>query len=102
MTAPGQGGADEVPFTPARRARIRTPHKGSPAQSAPDSAGEDDLTDVERGRTLALLAALGRIQLRLDVLAREQRDGLASVEARLEQLEDRITAWERPPADPVR
>lgn len=87
---------ESVAFTPARRERV-----GSNRKVAADPVEQvaDDLDDLERGRALAVLAALGRIQLRLDVMAREQREGLASLEARLTDLQRWLEA-ESPMSDP--
>ena len=47
----------------------------------------DDDEDLERGRTLALVAALGRLQMSLDVLQRQQKKHAEDVEARLARIE---------------
>jgi hypothetical protein len=83
----------ETSFTPARRGRLR------PGRSAEPEPEYDD-ADVERGRNAALLGALGRMQLRLDVLAREQAEGLRRIEDRLTALEQHLGALAvTPPAD---
>lgn len=56
-------------------ARRRTP---APPMEAYDNA------EIARGQADAVLGALGRMQLRLDVLAREQSEALARIEALLE------------------
>lgn len=63
-----------------------------PAEPAPAVAPEPaeppvDDADLERGRTLALVAAIGRLQMSLDVLARQQKKHHEVVEARLARIE---------------
>ena len=54
------------------------------------SEGVDyDSADLARGQAAAVLGVLGRMQLRLDVLAREQSAAFARIEARLTELERR-------------
>jgi hypothetical protein len=60
-----------------------------PAPVAPETS--DDDADLERGRTLALVAALGRLQMSLDVLARQQKAHHDAVEARLARIERALT-----------
>lgn len=60
-----------------------------------DEHGADDLeADVARGQAAAVLGALGRFQLRLDVLARAQQDSWAAVTAQLEDLSGRLARLE--------
>lgn len=49
-----------------------------------------DETEVARGSATALLGALGRMQLKLDVLSREQSEALARLEAKVERLQRTI------------
>jgi hypothetical protein len=64
---------------------------------------EYDDADLERGRTAALLGTLGRMQLQLDVLARDQAEGLRRIEDRLTALEQHLGALAvtRPADDPA-
>jgi hypothetical protein len=93
VTGPRQDDGNGFPFTPARRDRPRPGRRPPPAEPV---EVDDELADLERGRTAALLGALGRMQLRLDLLAREQREGFAAVQARLDELE-RGTRPDQPP-----
>jgi len=68
---------------------VETPEEPPAAAPAEPVTPVDD--DLERGRTLALLAALGRIQLSLDVLARQQQRHTEAVEERLARIERRLT-----------
>jgi hypothetical protein len=74
----------DVPLAPTRRSR------STPA--AP--VAEFDDADVVRGQAAAVLGALGRMQLKLDVLAREQSEALARLEARLESIERAVAQTE--------
>jgi hypothetical protein len=76
-------------FTPSRR-----PRRGQ-------AQGQDAYSDAEiaRGSTDALVGALGRMQLRLNVLAREQADALGRIEAKVDALQqtiDELTVLEEP------
>jgi len=79
-----------------REAPIWAPDTPAAAPSAPagelDAEARLDLADLERGRTAALIAALGRLQLSLDLL--DRRAG--RIEERLGALED---ALRRPATD---
>jgi hypothetical protein len=55
--------------------------------AAAEPAADDDL---ERGRTLALIAALGRFQLSLDVLSRQHQRQSEAIEERLDRIERRL------------
>jgi hypothetical protein len=68
--------ADDPVLRPARR-RDR-------ADATPD---DGDLDAVERGRTAALLGALGRMQMTLDVIGKQQQQRLDAIEARLSRIE---------------
>jgi hypothetical protein len=57
-----------------------------PTEPAPVEAPVDE-AELERGRTLAVIAAIGRLQMSLDVLARQQKKHQESVEARLARIE---------------
>jgi len=76
------GPRDEVTGSPNRPARGRL---GRPASAAADAAAVE-AAEVLQGQAAAVLGALARMQLRLDVLAREQSDLFAQVLARLDQL----------------
>lgn len=86
MTAPRPGDGSlspvrrraDAPPTPARRG-------GQPSDQEPFTGSE-----IARGQSDAVLGALGRMQLRLDVLSREQADALASISALLEHVVARL------------
>ena len=68
------------------------PPEPSPEPSAPEpppAAAEAPVDDaeLERGRTLAVIAAIGRLQMSLDVLARQQKKHQEAVEDRLARIE---------------
>jgi hypothetical protein len=69
-------------LAPSRRSRRVAP------QPVPSDYDEDE---VARGTASAVLGALGRMQLKLDVLALEQAETLARIEDRLIALDERIT-----------
>jgi hypothetical protein len=69
-------------LAPSRRSR-RT------AAPAPVVSDYDD-AEVARGQSAALLGALGRMQLKLDVLAREQSEAIARLEAKVDALQQTI------------
>ena len=83
MTSPTNDGA----LAPARRNRARF---APTVQKAPSGA---DFTEAEvaRGQSDAVLGALARMQLKLDVLTREHADSLARVEALLSRLDQKLT-----------
>ena len=87
MSSPRDAGASGFgsPLRPSRRSQ--------PEPAAP----VDETSDLERGRTVALLAVLGRVQLRLDQLAKNQADFHAESLAGLARIEARLTALERRP-----
>lgn len=70
MTAPDDA------LAPSRRVR----------RGAAASGADYDEADIARGGAAALLGALGRMQLKLDVLARENADALARIEAKVDAL----------------
>jgi len=72
----------EESLAPSRRSR-RT-------GTAPALGSDYDEAEVARGSATALLGALGRMQLKLDVLAREQSETLARLEAKVEALQRTI------------
>jgi hypothetical protein len=79
-------------LAPNRRSRRATPAAAGPPT-------DYDEAEVARGTAAAVLGALGRMQLKLEVLAREQSEALARVEARLEALQqqlDELTVVEEP------
>jgi hypothetical protein len=59
------------------------------AQAAQSQESYAD-AEVARGQADAVLGALGRMQLRLDLLAREQSEALGSILAQLEHLTARL------------
>lgn len=59
--------------------------EAEPAPAAPEPDAETEA--VDRGRTVALLAALGRMQMSLDVLAKRQQ----AIDARLARIERTLT-----------
>jgi hypothetical protein len=76
------------PRVPARRRR-----------GGGDSPAYDD-ADLARGQAAAVLGVLGRMQLRLDVLAKEQAAAFARLDERLTALEaslSTVTDVELPP-----
>jgi hypothetical protein len=52
--------------------------------------------EIARGQSDAVLGALGRMQLRLDLLAQEQSEALATMAMVLEQVVERLNALEAP------
>ncbi len=83
MTAPRRG---DTPLSPVRRRGGAQP--GQPQESYADA-------EVARGQADAVLGAMGRMQLRLDILSREQTDALASITSMLEQVLVRLDHLER-------
>lgn len=81
MTAPRR----EAPLSPVRR-------RGSGQSAQPQESYAD--AEIARGQADAVLGALGRMQLRLDVLGREQSEVLGSILAQLEQLTARLDRLE--------
>jgi BMFP domain-containing protein YqiC len=73
----------------------RQPPSGQigPTRRRPASESFSD-SEVARGQSDAILGALGRMQLRLDLLAREQSEAFEQVLARLERLEARLDEFE--------
>ncbi|MCW2498785.1 MAG: hypothetical protein JWN87_461 [Frankiales bacterium] len=70
-------------LAPSRRARRGV--------VAPTVLSDYDEAEVARGTAAAVLGALGRMQLKLDVLAKEQAEVLARLEARIVALDQRLT-----------
>jgi len=84
----------EETLRPAWRRQERAAEPApAPAETAaqPAAVAAEDDGDLERGRTLALVAALGRLQMSLDVLARQQKKHHDDVEARLARIERALT-----------
>ena len=85
---------DDPTLRPAYRRRSDAPGAPPepPAQPAevakpePERSDDED-ADLERGRTLAVVAAMGRLQMSIDVLARQQKKHAETVEARLARIE---------------
>ena len=72
--------ADELSLSPARRGRH------TPLAEVID--GMD--ADLARGQAAAVLGGLGRLQLRLEVMAREQGEALAHLQQQLAELTRRL------------
>ena len=68
-------------LAPSRRAR---------RNAVTPAASDYDDAEVARGSATALLGALGRMQLKLDVLAREQTEAIARLEAKVDKLQQTI------------
>lgn len=79
--------SDEA-LRPALKRPERREDPPAPAQ-APEPTVDD--ADLERGRTLAIIAAIGRLQMSLDVLARQQKKHQDAVEDRLARIERTLT-----------
>ena len=76
-------------ITPARPSADRGPSRRR-AEVAPDPAPAPEpegLTDLDRGRSAALMATLGRFQVSLDVLNRKVADLDAKLDRIAAQLE---------------
>ncbi|MCW2708032.1 MAG: hypothetical protein JWM22_1874 [Frankiales bacterium] len=71
----------EESLAPSRRSRRTSP--------APLPSDYDD-AEVARGSATALLGALGRMQLTLDVLAREQSEAIVRLETKVDALQRTI------------
>ena len=84
MTAPRR----DAPLSPVRR-RGGSQQGGQPPESFAEA-------EIARGQTDALLGALGRMQLRLDVIGREQTESLASIVRLIEQVLVRLEHLEQP------
>lgn len=83
MSIPGR---DENPLAPARRSRARA-HDST-------STGITD-ADVDRGLAAAVLGALGRLQLRLDVIDRQHAEAFAALRDAVTALDARLDGIER-------
>jgi hypothetical protein len=59
--------------------------RAEPAESQPEP--DEDSDALDRGRTVALLAAIGRMQMSLDVIARQQKQHQEAVDTRLARIE---------------
>lgn len=80
-----------APATPESGPAL-TPRRRKGPAAAPQPYLDEE---VARGQADALLGALGRMQLRLDVLAREQADAFDRVVAALDGLSARLEALEQ-------
>lgn len=91
------GGADSASAAPPVPVADPPVAEANGAPAAADGpAGEPvDADDLDRGRTLALLATLGRLQMSLDVMSRQQRKHAEDVEQRLARIERALA--QRPP-----
>jgi len=79
--------------TPAREPMAPVRRRGAAPTPAPEAY---DDAEVARGQADAVLGALGRMQLRLDVLAREQAEALDKILTTLDRLSARLAALESP------
>jgi hypothetical protein len=75
------------PLAPVRRARQQ------PAATTPASDYDD--AEVARGQAAAVLGAMGRMQLKLEVMSREQQDAVARLTELLESVDRRLAALEQ-------
>ena len=89
---------------------MTTPRDPDPRQSmapvrrrstpaAPTAAPHFDEAEIARGQADALLGALGRMQIRLDLLSREQADHFDRIATALERLNERLDALSPAPLD---
>lgn len=85
---------EDAALRPAWRRRTGQPETPEPEQPPaaeppppPAEAAPDTDADLERGRTVALIAALGRLQMSVDLLARQQRKQHDALVERLDRLE---------------
>ena len=85
MTSPINDGS----LAPARRNRARFSPVVPIVPTAPTPT-EFSGAEIARGQADAVLGALARMQLKLDLLTREHSDSLARVEALLARLEHRL------------
>ena len=69
-------------LAPSRRSRR--------SGTAPALPSDYDDAEVARGSATALLGALGRMQLKLDVMAREHTEVLERLEAKVDALQQTI------------
>jgi hypothetical protein len=76
---------------PRRESLSPVRRRGNP--SAPTADGFAD-SEIARGQSDAVLGALGRMQLKLDLLAQEQSEALATMAMVLEQVVERLNALE--------
>ncbi len=90
------GSSHEGGFVPARPGRLR-PSRGV-AAPVPTAPSDFDAEEIARGQAAAVLGALGRMQLRLDVLAREQTEMFAKVLAMLQDVTESLQYEEDAPA----
>ncbi|HEU0132111.1 MAG TPA: hypothetical protein VFQ85_14070 [Mycobacteriales bacterium] len=87
-----QAAEPAAPPEPAEPAAPPAPPEPEPAPPpapapTPSPDAEADAGDLERGRTVALIAALGRLQMSVDLLARQQRKQHDALLERLDRLE---------------
>lgn len=93
-SGPPSGDEWDLALTPARqrdrrdRPPVQPDATHAPADAPP--AVTDELLDLERGRTAALIAALGRLQLAVDVLCRDQRAAKEEIQEAVRRIEGRI------------
>jgi hypothetical protein len=78
--------ADAHALTPARATRVR--------DRRPAGSAEYDDADLQRGLAAAVLGSLGRLQLRLDAMAREQTESLTELRSAIADIDRRLGAIE--------
>lgn len=81
MTGPRRG---ESSLSPVRRRGL---------QAGRQDEGYAD-AEIARGQSDAVLGALGRMQLKLDLLAQEQSEALSTMAMVLEQVAERLSGLE--------
>lgn len=84
----------EHSLTPARSPRSRD------RRPAPGDAEYDD-AELQRGLAAAVLGSLGRLQLRLDAMAREQSEALGELRTAISELDRRLGVIESVALEPV-
>jgi hypothetical protein len=83
---PASDAAWSASLTPARPSAERGPSR---RRTEPEPAAEpqnDTLSDLDRGRSAALMSTLGRFQVSLDVLTRK----VADLDAKLDRIESML------------
>ena len=76
----------DAPVPRSGRGRLGRPAAPQPSVPAFEPA------EVSQGLAGAVLGALGRMQIRLDLMAKEQSDALAAVHSRVEALAESLDA----------
>ena len=97
----GRRGAETTPPEPPPAPPAPPAAVPAPAPQPPTAAEQAaDDADLERGRTVALIAALGRLQMSMDVMYRQQKKHQEDVEARLARIERAVSDRTRPAGGP--